>query len=459
VEPIDTVVVGAGISGLAAAYDLASRGLSVRVVERDDRAGGLVLTERIEGFVIDAGPDSLLAQKPAAIDLCTELGLGDRLVPTLEPRAAYVLRGGVLHELAEGSVFGIPVRLRALAASSLFTTAGKLRMAAEVFVPRRPLERGDESIGEFVRRRFGDEAVQYLAEPLLAGIHAGDVDRLSIRALFPRFAEAEARHGSVIRALRREKRRRSPDGAFRSLEGGLGELVAALVARLPTGTLHLNARAESIEHDDVFRVRVAGQEAIPARSVVLATPAYVTASLVRHLDAELSRLCGLIAYASSAAVVLAYRRQAVDRPLRGSGFVVPRSESRAVLAVSWVSSKWPRRSPSDMVLVRSFLGGSRDPAIIEREDHEIAAIADAELRPLLRIAERPLLRRVYRWHRANAQHEVGHLDRVRAIEAALARRPGLFVTGSGFRGVGIPDCVSDARAIARSVWNGLAGIR
>jgi oxygen-dependent protoporphyrinogen oxidase len=200
VEPIDTVVVGAGISGLAAAYDLASRGLSVRVVERDDRAGGLVLTERIEGFVIDAGPDSLLAQKPAAIDLCTELGLGDRLVPTLEPRAAYVLRGGVLHELAEGSVFGIPVRLRALAASSLFTTAGKLRMAAEVFVPRRPLERGDESIGEFVRRRFGDEAVQYLAEPLLAGIHAGDVDRLSIRPSFP--ASPRPRPGTAASSAR-----------------------------------------------------------------------------------------------------------------------------------------------------------------------------------------------------------------------------------------------------------------
>jgi oxygen-dependent protoporphyrinogen oxidase len=455
---LDVVVVGAGISGLTTAYDLGRRGLSVRLLERDDRAGGLILTERVEDFLIDAGPDSLLAQKPAALELCTELGLADRLVPTLEPRASYVVRGGVLHVLPEGSVFGIPIRLRALVESSLFSVRGKLRMAAEVFVRRRPADRGDESIAEFVGRRFGDEAVTYLAEPLLAGIHAGDVHRLSIRALFPRLVDAEATHGSVIRALRAQRHAAAPEGAFRSLEGGLGDMVSALVRHLPPGTLQCRARVESIDPADVFLVRVAGRETIAARAVVLATPAHVTASLVRGIDGDLASLCGGIASVSSAAIVLGYRREAVDHPLQGSGFVVPRSEGQ-VLAVSWVSSKWPGRAPSSVALMRAFVGGARDSSIVEREDHELAAIADAELRRLMPIAEPPLFRRVYRWPRANAQHEVGHLDRMRAIDAALERHPGLFVTGSAFRGVGIPDCVADARAVARRVPGGPAGIR
>jgi oxygen-dependent protoporphyrinogen oxidase len=459
VTAVDTVVVGAGISGLTAAYDLVRRGQAVRLLERDARPGGLILTERIDQYVIDAGPDSLLALKPAALELCAELGLGDRLVPTLEPRAAYVLRGGLLHVLPEGSVLGIPVRFRALATSSVFSTAGRLRMAAEVFVPRRPAERGDESIGAFVARRFGREAATYLAEPLLAGIHAGDVDRLSIGALFPRFVQAEREHGSVLRALRRQRGPRAPEGIFRSLAGGLGDLVSALAGRLPKGALQLGARVESIERAGTFRVRLAGGEAIEAPTVILATPAYVTAHLVRRLDEELARLCGAIAYASSAAVALAYRRQAVNHPLQGSGFVVPKIEGRAIIAASWVSSKWPGRAPRDIALMRAFVGGARDPAILEREDHEIAAIADAELRPLLRIAEPPVVRRVYRWPRANAQHEVGHLDRVRAIDAVLARHPGLFLTGSGFRGVGIPDCVADARAVARTAADNPARIR
>jgi oxygen-dependent protoporphyrinogen oxidase len=459
VAVFDTVVVGAGISGLTAAYDLSRLGRSVQLVERDARPGGLILTERVDEYVIDAGPDSLLAQKPAALELCTELGLGDRLIPTLEPRAAYILRGGVLHALPEGSVLGIPVRLRALARSSLFSTAGKLRMAGEMFVPRRPAERGDESIGAFVARRFGREAATYVAEPLLAGIHAGDVNRLSVEALLPRFVQAEREHGSVIRAFRRQRAPRSPDGMFRSLAGGLGELVSALVGRLPAGTLRLGARVESIERADSFRVRLSGGEAIDARTIVLATPAHATAGLLRGLDADLARLCGEIPYASSAAIVLAYRRQAVNHPLEGSGFVVPKVEGCALLAASWVSSKWPGRAPRDIALMRAFVGGARDPAIIEREDHELAAIAHAELATFVRIAEPPLLRRVYRWPRANAQHEVGHLDRLRAIDSSLARHPGLFVTGSGFRGVGIPDCVADAREVARAVADNPSRIR
>ncbi len=457
---VDCLIVGGGIAGLTAAYEAHRLGLSLQLVERRTNVGGVILTEAVDGFLFDAGPDSMLVEKRAAVDLCHELGLGDRLISTLEPRTAYVLRGGALHALPEGSVLGIPITLQALAASSLFSSSGKARIAAEVMVPRRSADADDdESIGAFVERRFGREAASYVAEPLLAGIHAGDVDRLSIRALFPRLVDAEREHGSVIRALRRQQRTRPRDGIFRSLAGGLGGLVSAVVDRLPAGTIRCNAEVVAIEQSEPLSARLAGGERIPARTIVVATPAHVTARLVGELDPELAALCREVPYVSSAAIVLAYPREGVEHPLAGSGFVVPRAEGGTLLAVSWISSKWPRRGPATLALMRGFIGGTRNPSIVDREDRELVALVDAELRPVLKIRARPVFQRVYRWHRANPQYEVGHLARIRAIDAALVRRPGLYVTGSGFRGVGIPDCVSDARTTVAALAAGLARIR
>src|SRR5688572_24853041 len=218
----DVVVIGAGISGLAAAYELQRRGATVRIVESSDRAGGVIDTERRDGWVIDGGPDSILVQKPAAVALCRELGIADRLIHTLPPRTAYVVRDGRLHPIAEGSFLGFPISLKALATTSLFTIGGRLRMAGEMLIPRRSGDE-DESVASFVRRRFGDEAVDYIADPLLAGIHAGDADRLSMRALFPRLVDAERQHGSVIRAFRALHVKPSAQGAFVSFPGGVRE--------------------------------------------------------------------------------------------------------------------------------------------------------------------------------------------------------------------------------------------
>src|SRR5262245_22794161 len=229
---VDVAIVGGGIAGLAAAYELRKRGVSVQVLEAGARPGGVITTERVDGWVIDGGPDSMLVQKPAAVALCRELGIADRLFPTLTPRTAYVMRDGRLHPLAEGSFLGFPLRFGSLAKSSLFTPGGKLRIASELFIPARTGEE-DESIGAFVRRRFGEEAVDYLAEPLLAGIHAGDVDQLSMHALFPRLLEAERQSGSVLRAFRALHVTPSPRGAFVSLPGGTGELIDAIVATMP----------------------------------------------------------------------------------------------------------------------------------------------------------------------------------------------------------------------------------
>jgi len=446
---VDAVIIGGGIAGLAAGYELHKRGRSFVILERAARTGGVIISEPAGEFVLDGGPDSLLTQKPEGIALCQELGIAGRLVPTKPPRLAYIQRGGRLHALPAHSVLGIPTRFGPFIRTGLFTWAGKLRMAAEMFVPPRR-DGGDESIGSFMRRRFGKEAVEYLAEPLLAGIHAGDVDRLSIRALFPRFVETERKYGSLLRAFRKNRQPPAPDGVFRSFPNGLSELVDAVTKALPASSIRLGVSATRIASNPL-QVEGTDGTTYTGRAIIATSPAYVTAELVRGVDEELARLCGEIPYASSGTVSLAFPRSAVAHPLDGSGFVVPRVEGSGIMAASWLSSKWPHRAPDDKVLMRAFVGGARDPGAIEKTDEALIATALSALRPLLGISGEPLLTRVYRFERKSAQHDVGHLDRMAAIDKRLAALPGLFVTGSGFRGVGIPDCVADARATAKRV--------
>ena len=441
----DVAVVGGGIAGLAAAYELHQRGLSVRVLDAAERPGGVIKTERFDGWVIDGGPDALLIQKPGAVALCREVGLGDRLVSTLAPRTAYVLRDGRLRPLVEGSFLGFPVGIAALLRSSLFTWGGKLRMAGEILVPRGHPD--DESIAGFVRRRFGSEAVDYLAEPLLAGIHAGDAERLSMRALFPRLLDAERQSGSVLRSLRTLRVVPSPRGAFVSLPGGIGELVDAVTTALPANTVLTNARVTEIDRAGRYTVR-SNAGPVVARAMILAVPAYAAGALLRAFDTTLAGLCDAIPYASTATVALGYRRDQVRHPLRGSGFVVPRVEPCPLLAATWVTSKWPGRAPEGHALIRAFLGGGRDPHRWERSDQELIVIAGDAVAELLDIQGEPVITRLYRFHRQSPQYEVGHLQRVASIEQRLAAVPGLFLAGSGFRAIGIPDCVADGRETA-----------
>jgi protoporphyrinogen/coproporphyrinogen III oxidase len=453
VDPVaDVVIVGGGIAGLSAAYELQRRGCSAHVLEAGDRPGGVIRTERFDGWVVDCGPDALLAQKPAGVGLCRELGIADRLVTTLAPRTAYVLRDDTLHPLAEGSFLGFPLSFTALALASLFTPAGKARMAAEVLVPRRTWhEDDDESIGAFVRRRFGQEAADFLADPLLAGIHAGDADALSVRTLFPRLVEAERQSGSVLRAFRALKMTRSPQGAFVSLPGGTGELVEALAAALAPGTVRLGTRVTEIHRAGDYTVEWA-EGSLRSRVVLLCVPAYAAAGLLRSFDTGLAAACDGIPYASTATVAFGYRREQVAHPMQGTGFVVPKAERRALLAATWVSSKWPGRAPEGHVLLRGFLGGGRDPHRLERHDDEaLVRAAEEELAELLGITGSPVVTRLTRWPRQSPQFVVGHQARVAAIEQRLKALPGLFLAGSGFRAIGIPDCIADGRAAASAI--------
>jgi protoporphyrinogen/coproporphyrinogen III oxidase len=449
------VIIGAGIAGLAAAYELHRCGATPIVLESSDRAGGLILTEREGPFVIDAGPDAILATKPGGTALCEALGLSDRLMPTSVPRTAFVLRDGRLHPLPRPAILGLPLTWRAAAGASMISAAGRARMALEPFVPARCAP--DESIASFIGRRFGRQAVDYIAEPLLAGIHAGDIDRLAMRPLFPTLVDAEIAHGSVMKGLRASAATPlSPSvsdpraGLFLSFPGGMGELVQALEAALPPGTIHLRTPAVAVRKGDgpLFRVHLHEGD-VSCGAVVVAAPAWAAREMLAPLDSALAALCGGISYTSSAIVTLAFDRHAVEDPLAGSGFVVPRAERIPIMAATWISSKWAGRAPPDSVLIRVFLGGARDPAAVDRSDADLINTAVHALIPLARITGSPRLARVYRWRRASAQHEVGHLARLAAIEQRLEAWPGLFLAGSGYRVTGIPDCIEDAMVVAR----------
>jgi protoporphyrinogen/coproporphyrinogen III oxidase len=457
-------VIGGGISGLAAAFELQSLGVPFTLLESADRCGGVIRTDFVDGYTVDAGPDALLVQKPAAVELCCELGLANRLRPQVA-RATYVVRRGSLRELPEASVLGIPTSWRPFITTSAFSWVAKMRMAAEVVVPRaRTLT--DESIASFIGRRFGREAVEYLAEPLLAGIHGGDPTRLSMQSAFPRFLELEARHGSVIAGLRKMRNAgnrtlRRVSSPFVALPRGMRELTDALIARLPPASLHTATAVAKLMRTESGEFSLALDDgrrmAVPA--VLLATPPAVTTRLTTKLDSRLAALCGRIRAASVVTIALGYRRAAIRHPLEGTGFVVPRREALRTRALSWVSSKWAERAPDGRVLLRAYVGGIADPSAVDESDQAIIDTVQREISSLLDIADAAEMTHVYRWRDATPQLEVGHKDLMCAIDQRLATMPGLAISASGFRGTGIADCVEDGRQQARRLAERLATCR
>lgn len=452
-EQHPVVVVGGGVAGLTAAHALARRGVPVVVLEASGRWGGVVQTVREDGLVLETGPDAILSTKPDGMALLSALGLADRIVPTNpEQRTVYVVRRGALRPMPEGMVLGVPTRALPVLRSGLFSWPGKLRLLAEPLVrSRSPLP--DESIADFARRRLGREAWERLADPLLGGIHAGDTERLSVRATFPRLVELEARHGSLVRGFRAAAAppaERAPS-AFVSLAGGLSELVDALVRALPADALRANARVSAIARaGDGWRVSTA-DGAVEARAVVVALPAPRAHPLLRPLDEALAAELASIRFVSTAIVLLAFDRSAVAHPLDGYGLLIPRAEGKRVTACGFFSTKFPGRAPAGTVTLRAFLGSSHDPAVLDLDDAALASLAVEELTPLLGLRGAPRHVRVCRWPESTPQMEVGHDARVRRVEERLATLPGLFLTGAGLRVTGLPDTIADATAAADRV--------
>jgi len=453
-------IIGGGISGLSAAWTLHQRGIPYRLLEAGPSLGGVIRTEEKDGFILEGGPDSILAQKPEGIALCRELGLGDRLIPTNpELKAIYILHRRKMHPLPEGMMLAVPTRILPMVRSGLFSWPGKLRMGLDLVRPAGP-QNGDESIATFLRRRFGQEAVERLGEPLLAGIHAGDPERLSILATFPRFRDLEAKYGSLIRGMLSAPRPKRKPGApapaaFYSLRGGLRELVDALVARLDPASIRTGAVVRSLTRNgDGFTIGLDGGETVSAPTVIVAAPGPKIAPALQGLLPEVSRTLAAVPFASSATVLLGYRRADVAHSLDGYGMVVPRGEGLRTTALSFVSTKFEHRAPEGHVLLRAFLGGVRDPGVLDLTDEEMVQAVERDMTPILGLKGRPSVTRVFRWPGGTPQLEVGHLERMRAVESAVAEVPGLHLTGAGIWSTGIPDSVADATRVAVAAAEG-----
>ncbi|MBV9947485.1 MAG: protoporphyrinogen oxidase [Myxococcales bacterium] len=466
------LVVGGGITGLSAAYAALGRarelGTDVRVtvLERQARLGGSMITERHEGFVLDGGPDSWVANKREATELARELGLERSLVTTNAQNRRYdVVWKGKLHPVPAGLVLGVPTQLWPLVRTGLFSWRAKLRMALEPFVPARRFESedDDESIADFAARRLGREAAERLVAPLLGGITAADASDVSVRAAFPQLCAMEREHGSLIRGMRaaaKERRARAAagrdPGPFVSLEGGVGQLVAALADKVREGgaSVRLGVAARSLRREGArWAVDLAdGERLSPADAVVLAVPAHAAARICSGVDAELVRALSAIPYTSTATAFLAFRREDVAHPLGGMGFVVPRNAGRALLAATWVSSKWDGRAPEGHVLLRAFFGGVGREEILAGGDDALVSRARDELRALMGIDPQPLWSRVFRFEAARAQMRVGHLAAMRDLRRRLAEvAPGVLVAGDGFDGAGIPDAIRQGRSAGREL--------
>lgn len=450
-EPATPVaVVGGGIAGLSAALSLHERGHRFLLFEARDDLGGVIRTERHPGFLVEGGPDSFLVQKPEAMALVRALHLDGHLVATNpEARSVFVLRGGRLFPMPEGMTLTVPTRVWPVLASPLFSWGGKLRMGLDLV---RPARRGDddESIASFVRRRFGAEMLDRVAEPLLAGIHAGDPETLSLRATFPRLAALEQAHGSVVRGLRAAPPPASAfPSAFASLQGGLGELVEALRARLPPGDVRTSCRVRTLRREGSgFALRLESGVESTFRAVLVALPAPAASDLTREVAADAASLLSGIRFASTVVLVLGYRREDVGHPLVGYGLLVPRGQGLRTTALSFHSTKLEGRVPAGQVMLRVFLGGIQDGGVVDLTDADLLEIARREMGPVLGLRGEPTLFRVFRWPHATPQMEVGHGERVARIEQAMAAVPGLFLTGGGLRGTGLPDTIGDAQRTA-----------
>lgn len=462
------IVIGGGIAGLSAAYTLMKKNreldapAQITVFEADPRWGGKIVTDRVDGFVIEGGPDTFLASKPWAVALCKELGLAERLHGTNpQKRNTYILCNGRLRPLPDGLMMMVPSKFGPMIRTGLLSWPQKTRMGLDFFLPPRPLN-GDESLGEFVSRRLGRAAYERLIEPLMSGIYAGDGDQLSLQATFPYLRDMELKNGGLIRGALAYRKKMSANGkkktgsrsVFLTPTTGLAEIVEALVERLEEGGVNLQCASpvkRVLKAGGGYRIELESGEALEAGAVILASPAYASGEMLASLDPELAEALQAIPYASTATITLAYRQEDLPRELDGYGYVIPRAEGRRALACTWTSTKFPHRAPEGYALVRVFAGRAGQEAEIDFAKESLLELAREELRHTLGITSAPVLTRIFTWDRAMPQYNLGHPERLKKIETALARWPGLALAGNGYRGIGIPDCIRSGEEAAAKV--------
>jgi protoporphyrinogen/coproporphyrinogen III oxidase len=497
-RPLRIAVIGGGMAGLGAARVLedaraADPSVDWHLYETDRRFGGKVHTVRRDGFVVEGGPDSAIIEKHWPITMARRLGIADRFEDSNESiRKSFVYARGRLHELPDGIILMVPTRMVPFALSGLMSWPGKVRMGMDLVLPRGGAAKaaaggppgaavGDESLASFVRRRLGEEALDRIAEPIVAGIHAGDPGQMSVRATFPMFLDMERDHRSLILAMlrRRKARQRAataraaggggapgsapgPRSYFYSFKGGLQDLSDALVASLPADRLHDGAgiisMAPSGAGSGAYALQLTGGQRIVADAVVLATPAWASGDLLRTVAPLPAADLSSIEYVTTATVSLAFRRDRVGHDLTGFGFVVPRAEQRPVMATTFSSSKFPGRAPEGHVLLRSFLGRAGIEAAAQLDDDEIIAVVRSELREIMGISAEPEFAEIFRWPRGMPQYRVGHVDLVAKIEEGVARVPGIELAGGAYHGIGIGDCLREGAAAAERALEHVRGL-
>ena len=447
-------IVGGGISGLSTAYYLSKAGISSTLIEARPRLGGVIQTEHIQNCVVEGGPDSFISVKPWAMDLIRELGMESEVIGSNDhERVTYIRKRGRLVPLPDGVQMLVPTKILPMITTPLVSWPTKMRMGVEYFRRPKAVKPGDRSVAEFVEEHYGSDAVDYLAEPLLAGIYGGDPAQLSVASVLPRFVELENRYGSLTRGVLavQPKNQGARQPLFRTLRKGLGSLVDAVwkgagKMTVVHGTVNAMQRVR-----DGFRLRIAG-DWLSADQVVLACEAHQAARLMPTVDGRGAELLASIAYNTSITVALGFERSAVREQMRGFGFLVPKRERRRLLACTWVGNKFPDRVPENRALLRCFVGGE---GVAAESDDALVFAMQQEVREIAGVRAEPLFAEVFRWPLSMAQYTVGHAERLAELETRMTSLPGLYLAGNAYYGIGVPDCVRMGRQAAERIANDL----
>ncbi len=444
------LIIGGGISGLSAAYYLSKAGIRPTLLERKPRVGGVIQTSLQQGCVLEEGPDGFMAAKPWAMNLIRELGLADQVMGSNDhSRVTYIVKKGKLVPMPEGLMMMVPTKILPLVETRLLSWGAKIRMGLEFF--RQPPERPqpDRSVYEFLLDHYGEECIDYLAEPLLAGVYGGDPRDMSVNSVLARFVEIESKYGSLTRGVlaaprpQSNKEKTSGGSFLLTLKGGLGDLIEAL---RPSADV-VQADVETVETAaGGFRVRANG-DWLEAEHVVVATPAGDAAPLLQTMQPELAGLLAGIPYTTSVTLALGYRQATFDHPLQGHGFLVPKKERQHIFGCTWVGNKFENRVPPNMVVLRCFLGGDAMPL----SDEELVDAARSDLHSIMGLEAEPVFHNVARWPHSMAQYTVGHAKRVERIEELMRTIPGLYLAGNAYHGIGIPDCVRMGQEAAAKI--------
>ncbi|RFU62283.1 protoporphyrinogen oxidase [Bacillus sp. V59.32b] len=452
-------VIGGGITGLASAFYLQKKAreenlpFDVVLIEASPRLGGKVQTAVRDGFVIEKGPDSFIARKASASRLAKEVGMEDKLVSNTAGKS-YVLVKGHLHPMPGGSIMGIPTEIGPFVTTGLFSPLGKLRAAADFVLPRSD-KKGDQSLGEFFRRRLGNEVLENLIEPLLSGIYAGDIDRLSLMATFPQFYQVEQEHRSLIFGMKKSTpkapKNASKKGNFLTFTTGLQSFIDAIEQHLMPGSVLKGVRVEDIvKEGKQYKLDLNNGEVIYTDAIIASAPHQAISAMFSRYPffAPLKEMSAT----SVATVALAFEASAIKQDIDGTGFVVSRNSDYTITACTWTHKKWPHSTPDGKVLLRCYVGRAGDETIVDLSDEEIIKIVLEDLNKTMSITDKPDFSIVTRWKDSMPQYTVGHKQRIESVKKDVGDElPGVFLAGGSFEGLGLPDCIDQAERAVEDV--------